>query len=289
MRRDDRLLAPTRWTATAVIPVLVAAFVILYLFPGNTKQLWGWTIHPEMSALIMGGGYLSGAYFFTRTARSRAWHEVAAGFLATTVFSSLLLVTTVVHWSRFNHDHVSFFAWILLYGTTPFLLPILWVKNNRTDPGTPSARDTRIPRPLRLVVGAGGVGQLAVAGILFVSPSLAARAWPWALTPATSRSLAAFVAFPGVIWVWFLVDDRWSSVRIGQQTATIGLALIAIAALRRTGEFRGQGWNSEIFAVAMAAALAWSVALLVLMDRRRETAPAGPVPPLAEVSPRAQP
>jgi hypothetical protein len=27
---DDRLLAPTRWTARAIVPVLVAAFVILF-------------------------------------------------------------------------------------------------------------------------------------------------------------------------------------------------------------------------------------------------------------------
>ncbi|MCA1846147.1 MAG: hypothetical protein LC792_23740, partial [Actinobacteria bacterium] len=106
--RDDRLLAPTRWTAIAVIPVLLAAFVILYGFPGHTKKLWGWTIHPNMSALIMGGGYLSGAYFFTRVARSGRWHRVSAGFVGTTVFSTILMATTILHWNRFNHDHVSF-------------------------------------------------------------------------------------------------------------------------------------------------------------------------------------
>src|SRR5919206_1241889 len=89
---DDHLLAPTRWTAIAVVPVLVAAFVILYGFPGRTHQLWGWTIHPDMSALIMGGGYLAGAYFFTRVVQTGQWHRASAGFVATTVFSSLLLV-----------------------------------------------------------------------------------------------------------------------------------------------------------------------------------------------------
>jgi hypothetical protein len=57
--RDDRLLAPTRWTARAVIPVLLAAFVILYGFPGDTMRLWSWMICPEMNALLMGGGYLA--------------------------------------------------------------------------------------------------------------------------------------------------------------------------------------------------------------------------------------
>jgi hypothetical protein len=37
--RDDRLLAPTLWTAVLIVPVLVAAFVILYLFPAHTHRL----------------------------------------------------------------------------------------------------------------------------------------------------------------------------------------------------------------------------------------------------------
>jgi hypothetical protein len=268
MARDDRLLAPTRWTAAAVIPVLVAAFVILYLFPGNTTRLWGWTIRPEMSAQVMGAGYLSGAYFFGRAARTSDWHRVGPGFLATTVFAGLLLVTTVLHWDRFNHDHVSFWAWLALYGTTPFLLPWLWARNRRTDPGTPSPDDVRVPGPLRVAVGVGGAAQLAVAAVMFGWPHLAARAWPWALDAATSRSLSAFVAFPAIAWLWFLVDDRWSSFRITEQTATIGLALIALGALRRRGELRAAGWNAELFAVALALALALNVALMVALDRR---------------------
>ncbi|MFP5376196.1 MAG: hypothetical protein ACLGIO_05355, partial [Acidimicrobiia bacterium] len=42
----DRLLAPTRWVAAAVIPVLVAASVLLYGFPDRTERLWGWMVCP---------------------------------------------------------------------------------------------------------------------------------------------------------------------------------------------------------------------------------------------------
>ena len=268
---DDRLLAPTRWTAIAVVPVLVAAFVILYIFPGHTHRLWGWTIHPDMSALVMGGGYLAGAYFFTRVVRSRQWHAVGVGFLAITVFSTLLLVTTVLHWDRFNHDHVSFWAWIALYGSTPVLLPVLWARNRRTGPGTLSAEDVRVPLGVRVAVAAGGTVQLAVAAVMFGWPHVAGRWWPWALDAATSRSLSAFVAFPAVTWVWFLLDDRWSSFRITEQTATIGLVLIGLGALRATGDFRG-GWYGWLFAVSLVAAVALNVALMVAMDRRARAA-----------------
>ncbi len=279
--KNDRLLAPTKWVATAVIPVLAAAFVILYFFPTRTAQLWSWTIHPSMSALIMGAGYLAGAYFFTRVARAREWHRVAVGFLGTTVFATILLATTVLHWDRFNYDHVSFWAWLLLYGSTPFLLPILWAKNRRTDPGTPSAVDTTIPDPLRMVIGLGGALQLVFAAVMFFWPHAAAGAWAWPLEPATSRSVGAFVAFPAVTWFWFLFENRWSSFRITEQTATLGLVLIGIAAVRARDQFRTDTWFA-LYMVGLVVALVLNVALIVAMDRRArrssaETAGRGPV------------
>ena len=265
--RDDRLLAPTRWVAAAVIPVLVSAFVILYGFPDRTRQLWGWMVCPSMSALVMGGGYLSGAYLFLRVTRSREWHRIGIGFLATTVFSSILLATTVLHWDRFNHDHVSFWAWLLLYGATPFLLPVLWLRNRGTDTGRPSTTDAVIPRPVRVVVGVGGAAQLAFAALMFGWPHRAAELWPWPLEVATSRSLSAFVAFPAVTWLWFLFDDRWSSFRITQQVATLGLVLVGLGALQETEEFR-DGWQTPAYAFALVAAVALNVGLHVAMDRR---------------------
>lgn len=53
-QRDDRVLLPTRIVAAAIVPVLTAAFVILFLFPGQTHALWGWTIKSRMSAMFMG-------------------------------------------------------------------------------------------------------------------------------------------------------------------------------------------------------------------------------------------
>ncbi len=264
---DDRLLAPTRWVSAAVIPVLTAAFVILYLFPGSSMRLWGWMVCPEMSAVLMGGGYLAGAYLFTRVVREREWHRVGVGFLATTVFASLLMITTVIHWPRFNHDHVSFWAWLVLYASTPLLLPVLWARNQRTDPRTAARPDAVIPRRLRLAVGVGGALQLGVAAVMFLRPDVAASWWPWELEPATSRSLAAFVAFPAVTWVCFLFDDRWSSFRITQQTATIGLALIGLGAVQVLEDFRSGAWLA-LYLASVGVAVALNVALHVSMDRR---------------------
>jgi hypothetical protein len=268
-RRDDHLLSPTKWTARLIIPVLVAAFVILWIFLGRTKQLWAWTIKPDMTAVVMGAGYLSGAYFFLRVARERQWHRVAVGFLGTTVFTSVLLAATLLHWDKFNHGHVSFWAWLALYVVTPLLLPWLWVRNQRTDPRRAAAGEVIVPRRLRLAVGTGGALQLLLAAWLFVAPKQANDVWPWTLTPLTARTISAFVAFPAVVWLAFFWEERWSCFRITQQVATVGLVLVGLGAIRAHDDFVGPGWSVTLYGASLVLALVMLVALQVALDRQR--------------------
>ncbi|MGH9178265.1 MAG: hypothetical protein ACRD0N_06900 [Acidimicrobiales bacterium] len=268
MARTDRLLAPTFWTAVCIVPVLTAAFVILYLMPGRTKALWAWEIKPDMSALVMGGGYISGAYLFFRVARDKRWHRVGVAFLGTTVFTTVLLGATVLHWDRFNHDHVSFWAWLALYVVTPPLLPWLWLRNRQTDPGTLEERDVVVPRALRTWVAIGGTGQLCVAAAMFLFPEDAADVWPWTVTPLTARSLSAYVAWPAVAWLAFAWEERWSCYRVALQTATVGLVLVGLGALRARDDFTGSDRSVAFFVFALVTSIVLLIVLQVAMERR---------------------
>ena len=264
-QRDDRVLATTRWVSGLIVPVLGAAFVILYLFPDQTTDLWAWTISPTMTAMMMGGGYLAGAWFFLRSATTTEGHRVLKGLLGTTVFTTMLLGATVLHWDRFNHGHVSFWAWLALYVVTPPLLPLLWFNNRRTDPVTPAAGDVVVPLPVRAVVAAIGAGQLVFAVAMFVDPDLVLEHWPWTLTPLTARTIAAFIAFPAVTWLLFATDRRWSSFEIPMETATIGLVLTLVATIRAADEFDGA---APAYAVLLVATIVALIALQVAMRRR---------------------
>lgn len=264
--RDDRVLAPTRWTATLIVPVLTAAFVILYLFPERTQDLWAWTIEPTMTAMFMGGGYLAGAWFFARVARARHGHQALAGLVGTSLFATMLLGATILHWDRFNHDHVSFWAWLGLYVATPPLLPWLWARNRRTDPVVPSADEVRVPAPLRALLALAGTATLLFALVMFVRPSVVVDRWPWSLTPLTARVLAGFIAFPAATMALFATDVRWSSFRLPAETATIGLGLILVATLRAGDEFRGAMGG---YAAALLGVVVVLVLLQVTMSKRR--------------------
>ncbi len=187
--RDDVVLPATRALSAFIVPFLVVAFVVLYGFPSDTERLFAWTISPPMTPMTLGAVYLGGAYFFVRAFRAPVWHTVKAGFVAVGAFASLMGLATILHWDRFNHDHVAFWLWAGLYFTTPFLVWGVWAANRRRDTA-PGPDDLALPTAARVVMGV--TGALVTADLfLFLLPSQAGDAWPWAVTPLTSRVLGA--------------------------------------------------------------------------------------------------
>jgi hypothetical protein len=258
---DDRLLPATRALALVIVPVLVAAFTVLFGFPGRTQKLWAWTIAPDLAALIMGGAYLAGAWFFTRGLFVGRWHRVAIGWLAVIPFTALLGVATFVHWDQFNHDHVSFWAWLVLYTATPVALPILWRRNQRTAGPPPPESGPELPRALRLAVAAPGAALMAAALVIFIRPATALDHWPWALTPLTARTLASFASFLAVVWLAFAFTGAWSRLGIPFEATTLGLVIVVLAVLRGRHDLSG-GARTAVFGVLLGAVVAGSLVLL---------------------------
>lgn len=234
--RDDAVLPVTHWMAVLIVPVLVAAFVIMYLLPTRTEALWAWTVQPPVTATTMGGSYLAGAWFFLRVARADRWHTIGSGLPATTAFTTLLLVATVLHWDRFNHDHVSFWAWLALYVITPPLLPLVWWRNRLRDPGVAASEHDLLPGRVRMVAAAGGAVLLGLALAAFVFPATAIAAWPWTLTPLTARTTAAFASFPAIVLLTFAWEARWSALRIPVEACALGLGLTAVGVVVHRGD-----------------------------------------------------
>jgi hypothetical protein len=257
-----------------IVPVLVAAFIVLFVFPGRTEDLWAWTIRPDLAALIMGGAYLAGAWFFIRGLFDGRWHRVAVGWLAVIPFTTLLGVATFIHWDRFNHDHVSFWAWLVLYTATPIALPILWLRNQRaagSHPADGRGHPVDVPTPLRIVIAVIGNALLVAALVIFIRPATALDWWPWALTPLTARTLASFAAFLAVVWLAFAFTGEWSRLAIPFEATTLGLVIVALAVLRGRHDLTG-GLRTWVFGVLLGVIIAGSLAVLGWASRRHRPA-----------------
>jgi hypothetical protein len=259
--RDDRVFAETRWLGVAIVPFLVVAFGLLYFFPDDTRHWFAWDVQPTITPLIMGAGYIAGAYFFVRVARETRWHRVHVGFLPVTAFTLFMAIGTFNHLDRFATAHVAFWIWVGLYVVTPVLVPLAWWRNRATDPGTPEPGEPPLPavvRPLLLTVGA---AQTAVALVLLLSPSTMIEHWPWQLTPLTAQTLGGWFALPGVTALMMGHDGRWTAIRITLESQLIGLALILLGTIRAWDDVDTSNTLAYVF---VAGIVALFVALLAL-------------------------
>jgi hypothetical protein len=240
---SDRVLTASKVLATIIVPILTAAFIMLYLFPNHSGLLFAWPVNPTMSAMMLGATYLGGAYFFTRAALAKGWHTIRLGFLPVSTFAGILGIATLLHWDRFTHGHISFILWAFLYLTLPFVIPVVWYLNQRVNSGTVLPSHQTLSRGLRLTIGFVGLIMAAASLVLLVFPQVMIPVWPWTLTMLTARVTAAMFALPGLVGLGVAADGRWSSARIIFESQVVSILLILIAILRATDEIQWTHWG----------------------------------------------
>jgi hypothetical protein len=268
-QRDDRVRPASRALAVLVIPFLVVAAAMLWFWPEDTGRLFAWPIKPPMTAMFLATAYVGGIYFFFRVVFGRQWHRVKVGFLPVATFASLLGIATALHWDRFTHGHVSFWAWATLYFMAPPLVLAAWWSNRRHDPGVRADDDPALPPLLRLALSIAAVAVLALGALLFVQPGILIPVWAWKLTPLTARVVAAIVAMQGVALLYIASDDRWSAASVMLEAELVTTPLMAIAALRARSDFDAAGSSAPAMAGALGLAWLATLALFVWMRRRR--------------------
>jgi hypothetical protein len=266
---DDRILLFTRVVAAVVIVILLFAWAVLFLLPSQTDHRFAWTIQPSMTAMLMSAGYGSALYFFTRVLTGDRWHRVALGFLPTTVFTWMMLGATLLHWDRFHHGSLPFMVWFWVYLITPVLVPAVWVMNRSHDPGMRKAQDAAFPGGIRIAMVVVGVGMLSIAAWMYLAPTSAIAAWPWVLTPLTTRAVASFVALPGVAWLAIAADGRLSAAPAVLGTLALGLVLLLIAVARSWNEFDHGNALAYVYVAGLIGTLA-TIASLALWIHNQE-------------------
>jgi hypothetical protein len=248
----DQIEKETRWLGFLILPFLIVASALLYIWPDQTDKLFAWTIQPPMTALLMGSGYLGGVYFFARVARAKQWHHVAAGFLPVATFATLMGVATALHWDRFNHAHISFYAWAALYATTPFIVFGVWFRNRLADPGIAGPHDRTVPALVRWGMGISGAVILLIGLLLFLLPELMIPLWPWKLSALTARVVGGFFTLPGVGWLVLAGDPRWSAAKVFLESQFLGIVLILIGVARAWDNFDAGNVATPIFIGGMS-------------------------------------
>ncbi len=279
---DAPPLAATRVLALIIIPFLVLASGILYLFPADTRRLFAWEIKPTMSAMMLGAAYAGGIWFFVRALAAGSWRQVQVGFPAVCTFASLLGLATILHWDRFIHDSLAFVAWAALYFTTPFIVLGAWLREQRARRDRPVSRlEPRLPPAVRGIFAATAILTLPVAVGLFLVPSQVADVWPWTLTPLTARVTSAMFALPGVVALGLAVDNRWRSAGPVLEAQILSVAMILVAAWRDQEDINFGSAAAWIVVLGLASLELAFGTLYVMRRQALEAAPSASAPATA--------
>jgi hypothetical protein len=243
----DQVLVITRVLAAIIVPILLAAFIILYLFPNDTGRLFAWPVKPTMSAMLLGATYLGGAYFFTRVTFSRQWHMVRIGFLPVSTFAGILGIATILHWDKFSHGHIAFILWALLYFVLPFVILVVWYFNQRVNRQKIQKEEGILSYKVRIAIGLVGSIMTAASAVLLIFPESMMLAWPWTLSPLTARVMSAMFALPGLVGLGIAADGRWSSASIIFQAQGVSILFFLAAVVRARDEIQWGGWGIWAF------------------------------------------
>jgi len=230
---SDRIYPFTKFVAALLGAVVLFAFIVLYFFPTQTKQLFAWPIAPPMTAMFIGASYVNGVIFFAAVLLGNKWHRVWAPHIGVFAFATLLLIATILHWDRFTHGHPVFYIWVFIYVVAPILTPIALFTNSREDRHLPDDRDAVVPSTLRVIWLIPGILFLIAALYAFVKPTWLIPLWPWKATPLTMRVIVSFYSMLGVAVIVVFREPRWSAWRIGLIGVIAWHALTVLAAFLR--------------------------------------------------------
>jgi hypothetical protein len=208
----------------------LAAILSIARAPADTATNFAWPIQPVVMAAVFGAFYLAVAPMFVVAVRAERWEMVRVLVLPAAVFTTALLVATIIHWDKFSVGTAPFDLWLASYVLPPpiYLAAYIW---HQRRAGPPSY-DNPLPTVVRrLLVVLGGL-LTAETVFAFVSPSYLADAFPWALTPLTARVLCGFLLAVSTILLSIARENDRDRARVVTPTLVLLLPVVGLQMAR---------------------------------------------------------
>ncbi len=229
----------------------------LFVFTEHTDLYFAWTIQPPLTAAFLGAGYFASFLLEFLASRENEWCRGRIAVPAVFIFTTLTLITTLLHADRFHFNSpepLARFAawfWLAIYALVPPAMLVIWVQQWRTK-GVSSTRTAPLKSIARAALGIQSI-ILLIAGIgLFATANAVVSLWPWKLTPLTSQAVGAWLIGTGTFAFHSVWENDFRRVRAGL-VSYVALGLLELIALARYSTY-----------VNWAAANTWIYLLLTL-------------------------
>ena len=270
--------------------LLYAASVLVFLaglqltvFSEQTATYFAWEIKPFITAAFLGAAYWAAVPVEVIAARQSTWAAARIAIPAIWLFTTLTLVVTLVHRSKFNFMSTVLSAqgaawfWLAIYAGVPVaMLVITWLQVR--VPGGNPPRGRPFPRWLRTLVMGEGAGMLGFGAGLLVAPLVIGSAWPWTLSELTGRAIGAWLVGIGFAAVHASWENDLSRTRPLEGGYAVFAVLQLVALARYSSELNWStpaAWLYLAFLLSILFIGLFRWVIDRISERRRVGAPGG--------------
>jgi len=274
-------MARITWAERALFAVIcVAALFVAYLGllrPERLDRSFTWALLPPLHARFVGVAYLFGGIFMVGCLLARHRSAVSPALPAIGIFTSLLLLVTLLNLEAFDYDLGPPWVWTVSYVVYPALAFALAWRYRRTGAPVPGAALDGWART-SLQIQAGIFGLLGLG--LLVAREVMVDVWPWPISNGVAQFYGGpFLAYAFCSWA-YARKQTWTEVAPvvpAMLVFTAGTVVVSVVhdELFSAGDLADWVWfvGFTTAAVVLAAMTARLAQLGVLTDRI--PAPAG--------------
>jgi hypothetical protein len=245
--------------------IALAALLVAYLgitAPRHLDKSFTWANLPPLHARFVGVLYLFGGVYMVGCIAARRWSQVSPALPAIGLFTSLLLLVTLLNLDAFDFDLGPVWVWTLSYIIYPSIaFGVAWALRHRE---APAPGGPLLPRWARTFLIAQAAVFAVLGVLLLVARDVGVDIWPWKI----DAGLAQFYGGPFLAYAYC----SWRYSRRGHWAA---LATIVPAMLVFTaGTVIVSLVHRELFSASDVATWIWfagfaaAAAFLLLMSAR---------------------
>jgi hypothetical protein len=226
-------LALRLWLGIEVVFGILTILTLLFN-PHNSATNFSWPIKPVVMAALFGAFYCAISVAIVNVFLARYWQEVRVIIIPAIVFTSLMLLTTLLHWEKFSLTRMSFYIWLISYISPPPIFALLYGWHQRQSTAVGQVLGSPLPTWARRFFRWHGLGLTGLACVFYLIPSLLAAIAPWPVTPLNARILSVFLGSVGLLQLSIWRENDWFHIK-RVIPLFIVLPIVAVIQLLRFG------------------------------------------------------
>lgn len=192
----------------------VAAIGAVFVAPDQTSTNFAWPIQPTVMAATFGSFYLYVGLMFILGTFAGRWQQVRAISIPAAIFTAFMLLTTFLHWDKFNLAIPPFYVWFASYLLPPPIFAGLFYTHQKKSAPIGRRRLRSIVQPIRQFWFINGLIITLIALLFYLVPSLLVAIAPWTMTPLTARTLCGWLIGVGTLQLWMAWEGDWARIKI---------------------------------------------------------------------------